>query len=68
VAQAAGDIFVQVAGNDTDFLDRFEVVVDHQAEPLDLDRFLDALDRLVERRLREQAARLRRLNPVSTKS
>jgi len=27
------------------------VVVDHQAEPVDLDRFLDALDKLVSRRL-----------------
>jgi len=59
---------VQVVSSETDLLDRFKVVVDGQAEPVDLDRFLDALDRLVERRLREQAARLRRLNPVSTES
>ena len=31
--------------------DRFEVVPDPDAEPLDVDRFLDALDRIVERRV-----------------
>ncbi len=32
-------------------LDRFDVAVDSDAEPLDVDRLLDALDQLVERRL-----------------
>ena len=31
--------------------DAFVVVVDHDAEPADIDRLLDALDRIVERRL-----------------
>ncbi len=34
--------------------DALVVVVDHDAEPFDVDRFLDALDRLVERRLSKQ--------------
>ena len=34
-----------------DLLARVKVVVDPDADPFDLDRFLDALDRLVERRL-----------------
>jgi hypothetical protein len=38
----------QADSRDADLLD---IVVDQDAEPLDLDRFLDALDRLVERRL-----------------
>ena len=37
-----------------DPLDRFDLVVDQDAEPADVDRFLDALDRLVERRLSQQ--------------
>ncbi len=37
-----------------DPLDRFEVVPDPEAKPADLDRFLDALDRLVERRLSQR--------------
>jgi len=34
--------------------DALVVVVDHNAEPLDVDRFLDALDRIVERRLSQR--------------
>ena len=34
-----------------DPLDRVDLVVDQDAKPADLDRFLDALDRIVERRL-----------------
>jgi hypothetical protein len=45
---------VRVVSAETDLLDRFEVVVDPDAEPADLDRFLDALDRLVERRLKQR--------------
>ncbi len=41
----------QARSRDADHLDRLTVVVDHQAEPVDLDQFLDALDRIVERRL-----------------
>ena len=37
-----------------DPLDRFDLVVDQDAEPADVDRFLDALDRLVERRLSQR--------------
>ena len=37
-----------------DPLDRFDIVVDQDAEPADLDRFLDALDRLVERKLSQR--------------
>jgi hypothetical protein len=37
-----------------DPLDRVDLVVDQDAEPADVDRFLDALDRLVERRLSKQ--------------
>lgn len=36
---------------DADLYDKFDLVVDQDAEPFDLDQFLDALDRLVERRL-----------------
>jgi hypothetical protein len=32
--------------------DRVDLVVDHDAPPFDVDRLLDALDRIVERRLR----------------
>jgi hypothetical protein len=35
-------------------VDALVVVVDQDAEPLDIDRFLDALDRIVERRLSQQ--------------
>jgi hypothetical protein len=42
---------MQRVGSETDLLDRIEVVVDQDADPLDFDRLLDALDRLVERRL-----------------
>lgn len=42
---------MQVVRSETDLAARFDVVVDPDAEPGDLDRFLDALDRLVERRL-----------------
>ncbi len=35
-------------------LDRLAVVVDHQAEPVDLDQVLNALDRLVEWRLKQR--------------
>jgi predicted GTPase len=38
-----------------DPLDRVDVVVDQDGEPLDVDRFLDALDRIVERRLSQRA-------------
>ena len=34
--------------------DALVVVVDHDAEPADVDRFLDALDRIVERRLSQR--------------
>ena len=34
--------------------DRLDVVVDQDAEPADLERFLDALDRIVERRLSQR--------------
>ena len=37
-----------------DPLDRVDLVVDQDAKPTDLDRFLDALDRLVERRLSQR--------------
>ena len=37
-----------------DPLDRFDLVVDQDAEPADVDRFLDALDRLVERRISQR--------------
>jgi hypothetical protein len=37
-----------------DPLDRVDLVVDQDAEPADVDRFLDALDRLVERRLSQR--------------
>jgi hypothetical protein len=37
-----------------DPLDRVDLVVDQGAKPADLDRFLDALDRLVERRLSQR--------------
>jgi hypothetical protein len=47
---------MQVVRPQDDFLDRFAVVVDPDAEPFDLDRFLDALDRLVERRLAARKA------------
>jgi len=46
----------QVGSRDADLLDRFEVVVDPDAEPFDLDQFLDALDRLVERRVSARKA------------
>jgi hypothetical protein len=45
---------MRVVSPETALLDRFEVVVDPDAEPADLDRFLDALDRLVERRLAQR--------------
>ena len=48
-----------------DLLDRFDLVVDPDAEPLDLDRFLNALDRLVERRL---AARQQPVSRPATRS
>ena len=35
-------------------LDRLEVVPDPAAKPADVDRFLDALDRIVERRLKQR--------------
>lgn len=38
-----------------DPLDRVDVVVDQDAEPADVDHFLDALDRIVERRLSQRA-------------
>ena len=34
--------------------DRFDLVVDQDAEPADFDRLLDALDRMVERRLSQR--------------
>jgi len=37
-----------------DPLDRVDLVVDQDAEPADVDRFLDALDLMVERRLSQQ--------------
>ena len=37
-----------------DPLDRVDLVVDQDAEPADVDGFLDALDRLVERRLSQR--------------
>ena len=37
-----------------DPLDRVDLVVDQDAEPADVDRFLDALDRMVERRLSQR--------------
>jgi hypothetical protein len=37
-----------------DRLDRVDLVVDQDAEPADVDRFLDALDRMVERRLSQR--------------
>ena len=40
-----------------DPLDRFDLVVDQDAEPLDVDRFLNALDRMVERRLSQRTKR-----------
>ena len=42
---------VKQAGSLNADFDQFDLVVDHDADPFDLDRFLDALDRLVERRL-----------------
>ncbi len=37
-----------------DPLDRVDVAVDQTGEPADVDRFLDALDRIVERRLKQR--------------
>ena len=37
-----------------DLLDRIDLAVDQDAEPADVDQFLDALDRLVERRLSQR--------------
>jgi len=42
----------QAGSRDADLLDRVTVVVDPDADPVDLDQFLAALDRLVERRLK----------------
>lgn len=51
---------MQVVSAKTDLLDRFDLVVDPDAESIDLDQFFTALDRLVERRLkhRNQTERL----------
>ena len=45
---------IALASPPADPLDRFDLVVDQDAESLDVDRFLDALDRIVERRLSKQ--------------
>jgi len=46
---------VQVVSAETDLLDRFDLVVDRDTEPVDLDEvLLDALDKIVERRLLRQ--------------
>jgi hypothetical protein len=37
-----------------DPLDCFDLVVDQDAEPADIDRLLDALDRIVERRISQR--------------
>jgi hypothetical protein len=47
---------MQEVGSGTALLDRFDLVVDPDADLLDLDRLLDALDRLVERRLSARKA------------
>ena len=45
---------MQVVRPHADPFDRVDLVVDQDAKPTDLDRFLDALDRLVERRLSQR--------------
>ena len=46
---------MQVVGAETDLSDRFEVVVDPDAEPADWDEaLLDFLDKIVERRLSQR--------------
>lgn len=42
------------SASSADPLDHFDVVLDRDAEPLDLDGFLDALDQIVTRRLQQR--------------
>ena len=52
-----GLVQIVSAETDLDLLNRFEVVVDQDAEPVDLDEvLLDFLDKIVERRLAAKAA------------
>ena len=48
---------MRVVSPETNLLDRFDVVVDPDAEPIDLGRFLDVLDQIVERRFSQRNPR-----------
>ena len=51
MAQTAGGYLMKTASRPPDLRSQLNLVVDPDAEPFDLDQFLDALDRIVDRRL-----------------